>query len=94
MWERHCQATRTSTCSSTGQPPSRYVDWINLTAAPSVHFAPLYLSPNILALNIYAAVVSDLDTLTPDQAMADTEHISKWCAAAEAEIQTLKRIGA
>jgi hypothetical protein len=25
--------------------------------------------------------------------MADTQHVSKWCAAAETEIQTLERMG-
>jgi hypothetical protein len=36
---------------------------------------------------------ADPDTLTHDQAMADTEHISKWRAAAETEIRTLEQMG-
>jgi hypothetical protein len=52
------------------------------------------LSHYIAAPSVYAAAAApDPDTLTHDQAMADTEHISKWRAAAEMEIQTLKRMG-
>jgi hypothetical protein len=70
MREKHGQATRASTRSTTGRPPSKHGDYIHLTAAPSAHFAPLNLSHNIAAPSVYAAVASDPDTLTHDQAMA------------------------
>jgi hypothetical protein len=52
------------------------------------------LSHFIAAPSVYAAAAApDPDTLTHDQAMADTEHVSKWRAAAETEIRTLEQMG-
>jgi hypothetical protein len=67
--ERHPAATRASTCSTAGRPPSKYGDYVHFSVAPPAHFAPLYLSHFIAAPSVYAAAAApDPDTLTHDQA--------------------------
>jgi hypothetical protein len=95
--ERHPAATLASTRSTAGRPPTRLGDYVHLShlsTAPPAHFAPLYLSHFIAAPSIYAAAAApDPDTFRHDQAMADTEHVSKWRAAAATEIRTLEWMG-
>ena len=57
--------------------------------ALAAHFSKLYAYVGAVASRVYKAAASDPDTLTFDQAMADTERIEQWKAAAAKEIQGL-----
>jgi len=53
----------------------------------------LFLDSGCATPAAYKASVSDPDTLTYDQAMADKEHLTKWMEAAQKEISTLESLG-
>jgi Reverse transcriptase (RNA-dependent DNA polymerase)/GAG-pre-integrase domain len=73
-----------------------------LTQQPQVHMLQhfehrlvptMFLDSGCATPAAYKASVSDPDTLTYDQAMADLEYVKEWCEAAQKEISTLESLG-